>query len=98
MIEKAVVAALDAGKAERAGKGASVPKTRRGLAKFAQTTTKDITIVAAIKSGKTYREIVEELGVGLGTVSRVAKAYGLTGHALDVVPLSGTLEENLSVR
>lgn len=73
-------------------------KTRRGLQKFAETTTRDTKIVAALREGKSYRTIQRECNVGKSTVGRVAEAYGLTGHSPDAVPLEGTLAENLRTR
>jgi hypothetical protein len=75
-----------------------LPKTRRGMQRLAETATTDTRIVAALKEGKSYRKAARECGVSKTTVERVAKAYGLTGHAPESVPLEGTLEENLSVR
>ena len=75
-----------------------LPKTRRGLQRLVETSTRDQPIIAAIKEGKSYRQVARECKVGKTTVERVAKAYGLTGHAPETVPREGTLQENLSVR
>jgi DNA-binding NarL/FixJ family response regulator len=98
IIERAVAAGREAGKAERAGKDGKVPKTRRGLAKLSQTSVKDMPIIAAIKEGQSYRAVADQLNVSKSTVARIAVHYGLTGHAPDGVPLDGTLEENLTIR
>jgi hypothetical protein len=76
----------------------NMPKTRRGFQRLAETTTRDQPIIAALREGKSYREVARECKVGKTTVERVAKAYGLTGHSPDPVPLCGTLQENLSIR
>lgn len=86
------------GKTPVKGKSASLPKTRRGLQRLAETMTKDQPIIAAIREGKSYRQVARECKVGKTTVGRVAQAYGLTGHTTETVPLEGTLQENLSVR
>jgi hypothetical protein len=78
--------------------GAKLPKTRRGFLRLAETMTRDQPIIAALKEGKSYRQVARECGVGKTTVERVAKAYELTGHTPDTVPLEGTLQENLSIR
>jgi hypothetical protein len=85
---------------QKAGKGTAttLPKTRRGFQHLAETTTKDLPIIAAIKEGKSYRQVAKECKVGKTTVERVAKAFGLTGHSPASVPLDGTLQENLSIR
>lgn len=75
----------------------NLPKTRRGFQRLAETTTRDQPILAALNSGKSYRTVARECGVGKSTVERVAKAYGLTGHAPEPVPLERTLQENLSI-
>ncbi len=80
------------------GSKQKMPKTRRGLLRLAATTEKDQSILNAIDQGMTYRAIAEQCEVGKSTVGRVAKEYGRTGHSIEVVPLDGTLQENLSVR
>lgn len=80
------------------GVARNLPKTRRGFQRLAETTTRDQPIIAAIKEGKSYRRVARDCKVGKTTVGRVAKAYGLTGHAPETVPLDGTLQENLSIR
>jgi hypothetical protein len=98
MPEQAVLAGGVAKPKTPHGVSAKLPKTRRGFQRLAETTTQDQPIIAAIKEGKSYRQVASECKVGKTTVERVAKAYGLTGHAPQSVPLEGTLQENLSVR
>lgn len=74
------------------------PKTRRGLLRLAATTDIDTKIIGAVRDGMSYRRAAETLGVSKSTVARVAKAYGMTGHAMDAVPPGGTLAENLNIR
>lgn len=76
----------------------TLPKTRRGLQRFVQTTTKDQQVLAALNNGKSYREIENEVGVSKTTVGRIAEANGLTGHKPDAVPREGTLDERKGIR
>lgn len=77
---------------------AGLPKTRRGMNRLVTTSVKDQRILAALREGKSYRAVAKEVDIGHSTVGRVAKEYGLTGHAPGAVPLGGTLEDKLTVR
>jgi len=73
------------------------PKSRRGLQRLAATTDTDLKVIADLKSGMSYRDAAKRNAVSKSTVERIARAYDLTGHSPESVPLGGTLGENLNI-
>jgi hypothetical protein len=71
--------AKDAIQADSPKGKSSLPKTKRGLARFFQNETKDSQVIALLQDNLSYREIERRTGVSKATVGRIAKANGLTG-------------------